>query len=106
MNRSNDAKSSSTGKTKRPESANRSSLAKPLTALAVLVVAAASVAMFLVKRNGPESSPVAASSNRGVVGQTGDYSRGLVEGQSVRQDGVGRVWRFSMSVMCCRSSES
>ena len=54
MNRSSDAKSSSSGKTKRPESASRS-LAKPLTALAVLVVAAAAVAMFLVNRTGPES---------------------------------------------------
>ena len=60
MNRSSDAKSSSTGKTKQPESANRS-LAKPLTALAVLVVAAVAVAMFLVRRSGPEGSPVAAS---------------------------------------------
>ncbi len=49
MNRSSDAKSSSIGKAKRHESASRS-LAKPLTALAVLVVAAAAVAMFLVKR--------------------------------------------------------
>jgi protein-disulfide isomerase len=62
MNRSSDAKSSSTGKTKRSEPANRS-LAKPLTALAVLVVAAAAVAMYLVKRSGRENSPVAASSN-------------------------------------------
>jgi len=62
MNRSSDEKSSSTGKAKRPESASRS-LAKPLTALAVLVVAAAAVAMFLAKRSSPESSPVAASSN-------------------------------------------
>ena len=62
MNRSTDVKSSSSGKTKRSEPANRS-LAKPLTALAALLAVAVTVAMFLVKRSGPESSPVAASSN-------------------------------------------
>lgn len=61
MNRSSDAKSNLSGKTKRPQPVNRS-LAKPLTALAVLVVAAVAVAMFLVKRSAPESSPMAASS--------------------------------------------
>jgi len=61
MNRSNDTKSSSTGKAKRPAQASRS-LAKPLTALAVLVVTATAVAMFLVRRSEPESSPAASSS--------------------------------------------
>src|SRR5258706_3917557 len=61
MNRSSNAKSSSSGRTKQFERASRS-LAKPLTALAVLVVVAVAVAMFLVKRGGPENSPVVASS--------------------------------------------
>jgi protein-disulfide isomerase len=62
MNRSNDAKSNSSGKANRAVSAGRS-LAKPLTALAVLLVVAVAVAMFLAKRSGSESSPAAASSN-------------------------------------------
>ena len=62
MNRSRDTKSSSTGKAKRSEPANRS-LAKPLTALAALIVVAVAVAMFLVKRSGPENSPSAAAPN-------------------------------------------
>jgi protein-disulfide isomerase len=65
MNPSSNTKSNPTGKAKRPQPSNRS-LAKPLTALAVLVVAAAAVAMFLVNRNVPENSPVAASSNVGL----------------------------------------
>ena len=62
MNRSSDTKSSSSGKVKRSEPASRS-LVRPLTALAALVVVAVGVAMFLVKRSSPESSPAAASSN-------------------------------------------
>jgi protein-disulfide isomerase len=62
MNRSNDAKSSSTGKANRTGPAGRS-LAKPLTALAALLVVAVAVAMFLAKRSGSESSPTAASSS-------------------------------------------
>ncbi len=59
MNRSNDKKPGSSGR-KPSETASRS-LAKPLTALAALIVMAAAVAMFLVNRTGSESSPAAAS---------------------------------------------
>src|SRR5262245_30973303 len=59
MNRSSDEK---TKKAKEPETTGRS-LAKPLSALAVLVVIAVVVAMFLVKRSGSESSPAAAATN-------------------------------------------
>lgn len=62
MNRSSNVKSNPTGKAKGSEPAGRS-LAKPLTALAALVVVAVTVAMFLAKRSSPESSPTAASSN-------------------------------------------
>jgi len=58
MNRSNDKKPSASGR-KPSEPASRS-LAKPLTALAALVVTAVAVAMFLVNRTGSESSPAAA----------------------------------------------
>jgi len=58
MNRSSDEKSR---KIKQPEGANRS-LAKPLSALAVLVVVALIAALFLSKRSSPET-PAAASQN-------------------------------------------
>ena len=59
MNRSNDKKPSSSGR--RPSEPGSRSLAKPLTALAALVVVALAVAMFLVNRTGSESAPAAAS---------------------------------------------
>ncbi|MSO22337.1 MAG: hypothetical protein EXQ58_03590 [Acidobacteria bacterium] len=86
MNRSSDTKASSTGKAKRSEPASRS-LAKPLTALAVLVVVAVAVAMFLVKRSSPESATAAASSNvalpeRPVITSAG-WSKGNLSARTV-----------------------
>ena len=59
MNRSNEKKPSSSAR--RPSETASRSLAKPLTALAALVVMAVAVAMFLVNRTGSESSPAAAA---------------------------------------------
>jgi protein-disulfide isomerase len=86
MKRSSDAKSSSSGKIKRPESANRS-LAKPLSALAALVVVAVAVAMFLAKRSGTENSPAAASQNAALpekpVITTEGWSKGNLSARTV-----------------------
>ncbi|MBM3801674.1 MAG: hypothetical protein FJW26_05095 [Acidimicrobiia bacterium] len=85
MNRSNDQKSKAV-KSKQREPQPRS-LAKPLSALAVLVLAAAGVAMFLVKRGGPESPPAAASASvdlgqKPVITPTG-WSKGNLAAKTV-----------------------